>query len=99
MERVVGTMPDYKLRPVLADMKKIVRNNNVLQGLHIPTKLGGEVEILLGIKYLSIMLRPVYQLPCGLTVYQSVLKPFKDGETAVIGGPLKAFDSITKNIY
>ena len=49
MERVIGTMPDYKLRLVLAEMKKRARNNNVLQGLHIPTKLGGEVEIPLGI--------------------------------------------------
>ena len=67
-----------------------------MQELWIPAKLGGEVEILLGIWYLRIMPRPVHQLPCGLTVYQSVLKPFKDGESAVIGGLLKAFESITK---
>ena len=96
MERVVGTMPYYKLKPVLAEMKRSVRNNKLLQELCIPAKLGGELEILLSIRYLRIMPRPVHQLPCGLTVYQSVLKPFKDGESAVIGGPLKAFKSITK---
>ena len=97
MEKVVGTMPDYKLRLVLAEMKKGAMNNEVLQGLHIPTKLGMEVEVLLSIWYLRIMPIPVHQFPCGLTVYQSILKLFKDGETAVIGGPLKAFNSITKN--
>ena len=42
------------------------------------------------------MSRPVHQLLCGLTVYQSVLKHFKDGESVVIGGLLNAFESITK---
>ena len=49
MERVVRAMPDYKLRPVLAEMKKRERNNKVLQELCIPAKLGGEVEIVLSI--------------------------------------------------
>ena len=49
MERVLGTMPDYKLKPVLTEMKKSARNNKLLQELHFPAKLGGEVEILLGI--------------------------------------------------
>ena len=40
MEKVVGTMPDYKLRLVLAEMKKGARNNEALQGLCIPAKLG-----------------------------------------------------------
>ena len=85
MEKIVGTMPDYKLRPVLAEMKKGAVNNEVLQGLRIPAKLGREVKVLLCTQYLRIMLIQVHQLPCGLTVYQSILKPFKDGETAVIG--------------
>ena len=43
------------------------------------------------------MPRPVHQLPCGLTIYQSLLKPFRDGETAVIGGPLQAFELIASH--
>ena len=43
------------------------------------------------------MPRPVHQLPCGLTIYQSLLKLFRDGETAVIRGPLQAFESITSH--
>ena len=78
-------------------MKKGAVDNKLLQSMKILTKLGGEVEVLLGIWYLRIMPKPVHQLPCGLTVFQSVLKPFKNRETVVIGGPLKALDSITKN--
>ena len=97
MEKVVGQMPDYKLRPVLAEMKKGAVDNKLLQSMKIPAKLGGEIEVLLSIRYLRIMLKPVHQLPCGLTVYQYVLKPFKDREKAVIGGTLQAFNSITKH--
>ena len=39
------TMLDYKLSPVLAEMKKGARNNEVLQGLCIAAKLGRDVEV------------------------------------------------------
>ena len=78
-------------------MKKGAVDNKLLQSMKIPAKLGGEVEVLLGIRYLRIMPKPVHQLPCGLTVFQSVLKLFKNREMAVIGGPIQAFDSITKH--
>ena len=40
MEKVVRPIPNYKLRPVLAKMKKGAVNNKVLQGLKIPARLG-----------------------------------------------------------
>ena len=64
-------------------------DNKLLQSMKILAKLGGEVEVL----------KLVHQLPCGRTVFQSVLKPFKNRETAVIGGPIQAFDSITKHFH
>ena len=79
MEKIVRWMPDYKLRPVLAEMKKGAVDNKLLQSMKIPAKLGQEVEVVLSILYLRIMPKPVHQLPCGLTVFESVLKPFKNG--------------------
>ena len=35
---------------------------------------------------------------CGLTVFESVLKPFNKGETAVIGGPIEVFESICNSV-
>ena len=49
MKKIVGKKPDYKLRPMLADVKKRATSNELLQTMKIPTKLGGEVEILFGI--------------------------------------------------
>ena len=43
------------------------------------------------------MPKQFHQLPCGLTIYQSLVRPFRDGETAVIGCPLQAFESITSH--
>ena len=44
------------------------------------------------------MPKPVHVLPCGLTIFESVLKPYNKGETAVIGGPIEAFEGICNSI-
>ena len=53
MKLIVGRIPDYKLRPVLAEVKKRAANNKLLQTMKVPAKLGGEVEILLSITKLE----------------------------------------------
>ena len=99
MDTVVGKLPYYKLKPLLSQIKEENPNNQHLRRLNIPKVLGGDVDLLLGIKYLRIMPKPVHVLPCGLTVFESVLKPFNKGETAVIGGPVEAFESICNSVH
>ena len=54
MKNVVRRMLTYKLRPVLAKIKREVVNNELLKAMKVPAKLGGEVEILLSIQYLKL---------------------------------------------
>ena len=98
MDTVVGKLPFYRLKPLLSQIKEENPTNKKLKSLNIPKVLGGDVDLLLGIKYLRIMPKPVHVLPCGLTVFESVLKPFKKDETAVIGGPIEVFESICNSV-
>ena len=98
MDTVVGKLPYYRLKPLLSQIKEENPDNQRLKQLNVPKVLGGHVDLLLGIKYLRIMPKPVHVLPCGLTIFESVIKPYNKGETAVIGGPIEAFESICNTI-
>ena len=98
MDTVVGKLPFYRLKPLLSQIKEENPDNQRLKQLNVPKVLGGNVDLLLGIKYLRIMPKPVHVLPCGLTIFESVIKPYNKGETAVIGGPIEAFESICNTI-
>ena len=62
MDTVVGKQPTYRLKPLLSQIKKENPNNQQLKRLNVPKVLGGDVDLLLGIKYLRIMPKPVQVL-------------------------------------
>ena len=68
MKSVVGQMPRYDLTRTLNSVKVQYKDNNKLQGLIIPPVLGGEVDMILGSKYLKIYPEPIQVTPSGLTV-------------------------------
>ena len=98
LQQVVGRLPQYNLRPILSQIREDNPENKKLNHIKIPKRLGGEVDILLGIRYLRIMPKPIHHLPCGLTVFESCLKPFNRNETAVLGGPVEALESIANAV-
>ena len=52
----------------------------------LPEEVGGETDLLIGIKYLKYFPEAVFKLPTGLTIYESpFLNP--DGTRGVVGGP------------
>ena len=62
-----------------------------------PKSVGGEVDFMIGIKYLRYYPKMIFQLPSGLTIYESVFKN-ANGRTGVIEGPHKTFNNI-RNYY
>ena len=57
----------------------------------VPRSTGGiPVDLMLGIKYLSIHPKPVFSLPSGLTLFRSKLK-CSGGFQGILGGPQPAF--------
>ena len=59
----------------------------------LPKFVGGETDLMIGIKYLRYHPVAVYQMPSGLTIYKS---PFTsiDGTTGIVGGPHEVFSKI-----
>ena len=52
MDTVVGKLPFYRLKPLLSQIKEENPDNQRLKQLNVPKVLGGNVDLLLGIKYM-----------------------------------------------
>ena len=66
--------------------------------MQVHSKLGGEIDAIIGIQFKSIYPEEVFSLPSGLTIYKSKFLPANEGELACIGGPLGALDGLTNTI-
>ena len=97
MKSLVGQMPRYDLTRTLKEVKQQYPENQKLQNLVIPDVLGGEIEMILGSKYLKIYPEPVQITPTGLTVSISRLRSPTGKNTAVISGPVKFINSILQS--
>ena len=92
MKKVTGDMPSLNLVPAFEKMKAQCRNNKKIQNLEIPKIVGGEVQMLIGIKYQSIFPKHLHTFPNGLTVFKSQLKPTCPRALACIGGLVQALE-------
>ena len=99
MRSVVGQMPRFDLRRTLKEVKNDYKENQTLQSLTIPPVLGGEVDIILGSKYLKIYPEPIQVTPSGLTVSMSRLRTPDGKRAAVISGPVKFVNQIFQTKY
>ena len=59
----------------------------------IPKSVGGEIDFIIGIKYLSYYPKMIFQLPSGLTNYESAFEN-ADGSRGVIRGSHEIFSNI-----
>ena len=59
----------------------------------LPPSVGGNVDFMIGVKYLRYFPELVFQLPSGLSIYRSNFQN-SDGSRGVIGGPHKVFTNI-----
>ena len=99
LKQVTGTMPELNLVPVFEQLKASVEcsNNQRIQNLKVPKKLGGNIQMLLGIKYQNIFPKILHTFPSGLTVFESKLMPAASGALVCIGGPISCLDHICEN--
>ena len=59
----------------------------------IRKSVGGEIDFMIGIKYLMYYPKMIFQLPSGLTIYESVFENANRGR-GVIGEPHEIFNNI-----
>ena len=98
MRSVVGQMPRFNLERTLNEVKHTYKHNTVLQSLKIPEVLGGDIDMILGSKFLKIYPEPIQTTPSGLTVSMSKLRA-PGGKCAVISGPVKFINQIFESKF
>ena len=91
VDRITGKFPMFKLDQAAKEIKADAPQNKELQNLKVPPAVGGEVDCLLGIKYLKCHPVLVHSLASGLSIYRVRLAS-DDGFNAVIGGPHESFN-------
>ena len=98
MDQIASKFPMYPLQgrvesDIHSDFK--AKGGNPTHLPNLPSHVGGQIDFMIGIKYLRYFPEQVHQLPSGLTIYRS---PFtnSDGSLGVIGGPHEVFSAIER---
>lgn len=97
LDQITATFPQYPLGEVESEIKQAhrLKYGSDYQLPKLPKSIGGEIDFMIGIKYLRYHLKPVFQLPSGLIIYESVFES-ANGGSGMIGGPHNIFSSIEK---
>ena len=98
LKRVTGCMPELSLTAAYDQIKQQCSKNRRIQNIKVPSIVGGEVQMILGIKYQSIYPEIIHTFPSGLTVFESKLQPAEPGALACIGGPISCLESLLGNL-
>ena len=93
LENITGPFPLWPLCEAYDDLTASYKQTYPNGGKLPPVRdrVGGiPVDIMIGIKYLKYFPKLLYQMPCGLSIYESM---FKTGEKSygILGGPHKAW--------
>ena len=91
VQKVTCDFPITSLDAAVQDIKDDDNSNETLQKCRVPPLAGGAVDVLLGIKYISIFPEKVHSLPCGLTIFKSKLASHEGRYDCCIGGPHSSF--------
>ena len=98
VDRVTSNFPTVQLSDAVKAVKASKPQDKEIQNVKIPDVVGGEVDILLGIKYNALFPVLIHMLPSGLAIYKVKLKSFKNKYTAVIAGPHKSFNVLREKV-
>ena len=98
LDQITSTFPSYPLKGALQNdiHEQYTKSGGTASDLPgLPEFVGGNVDFMIGSKYLRYHPEPIFTLPSGLTIYKS---PFTniDGSRGVIGGPHPVITQIDK---
>ena len=99
MEVVTSEFPTYQLKDVERDIHKEYRKKgkDPSQLPKLPVSVGGATDLLIGCQYLKYHPKEIFELPCGLKVYESQFVS-ADGSRGVIAGPHHIFTSLARQL-
>ena len=98
LQKVCAPMPFINTVQAVNELKKSDPSNEVLQNCCVPPIIGGEVKVILGIRYNNIGPKPIHTLESGLTIYSINLETHDSSHNAAIGGPHRSLTAmLTQN--
>ena len=94
VEKIIEPLGTFDIEKIYNQFKNHPDNNfNArLSKIKLYKTFSGEVDILAGIKLYRYFPTPIFQLPNGLTIFKSILKPFDEKSLYSIGGPFTVVD-------
>ena len=99
MGKITSEFPTYTLAEVETDIRSACESKGdkaLLKKLpKVPSEVGGETDILLGIKYARYFPREIFRMESGLSICESAFRS-PCGSTGVIGGPHPKFSEIER---
>lgn len=94
LDRITSTFPTYPLDVVEQDIIDYhISSGGTSPIPKLPNNIGGEVHMMIGVKYLRHHPKMVIQLPSGLALYESKFNNSTGGR-GVVGGPHHSFTKI-----
>lgn len=97
LDQLTSEFPIYQLKEVEEDIHGHYKSTGGTTKLpKLQPSVGGEIHLMIGVKYLRYHPRLVHQLPSGLTLFESSFaSPNK--ERGVVGGPHRSFTKVQNN--
>ena len=95
LPRITSEFPKYDLQEVETDLKSWAEEIGIVDLPKLPTSVGGDVDILIGSKYLRYFPKIVFEHETGLGIYESSFEGV-DGCRGVINGPHPKFSEAEK---
>ena len=87
LDTVCAPMPIVNTVPAVQELKLSDSSNDALQNCCVPAVIGGEVSVILGIRYNNIGPKLIHTLVSGLSIYAINLETHDPTHNAAIGGP------------
>ena len=102
LEKITTTFQSYPLQgEVEQDLIKAFKETKKRiskQLLKLPKFVGGYTDNMIGIRYWRYYTENIFELPTGLTIYESKFKNL-DGTRGIVGGPHHVSTEIEKRFY
>ena len=101
LDQITEEFPRYPLKGTVEDEMKDAYSKvggDINKLPQLPSYIGGHVDFMIGVKYLRYFPEKIFQMPSGLTIYESKFTNAGGGR-GIIGGPHEVFTQIDKKFY
>ena len=89
--RIVNPIPQLDIRHGIELIKRTYPNDDAISQAKIYPKMGGSVDLLIGIKYQNIFPTLIHETNCGLGIYSLILQSHNPDHNMCLGGNLREF--------